>query len=134
MVQISKVAKSFKSKGNPLLDALYNKIRNSVDVNKYMKNNNIKAKDFNPDALEAKSLDDVLQYLKMGSNNYQNDLIGFLNDPSSITELLNVIKGNKVKKKNLGRLDQAKAGTSAGVGATGALLSLLMDEDEQNMY
>lgn len=134
MVQISKVGKNFKRKNDPLLDALYNKIKDSVNVNKYMKNNNINIKDFNPDSLEVKSLSDILQYLKMGVNNYENDLAEFIKDPSSINELLNVIKGNKVKNKNLDRLDQAKAGTSAGVGVTGALLSLLMDEDEQNIY
>lgn len=133
MVQASKFAKNFKRKNDPLLNALYNKIKDSVDVNKYMKNNDISIQDLDPNKLEAKSLGDILQYLKMGINNYENDLAGFIKDPSSINELLNVIKNSKYKPNNA-RLDQAKAGTSAGVGATGALLSLLMDEDEQNMY
>jgi hypothetical protein len=134
MSNINKIAELISQKqGNPLKELLYNKFGNFIDVGKYMHNNNIQG-DVPP--VDIKNFDDVVNYGRMGLNNFSHDLTGFINDPSSIKDTIMNIKDNPEYISEIlstQKADEAKAGLTAS-----ALLALLLgdslindEEDEE---
>lgn len=133
MSNINKIADLISKKGgNPLKELLYNKIQNSVDIGDYLRNNKIPRE--NVGSLKVKTLEDAINFGKMGANNYAHNLANFIKDPSSIKDVLNKITDNPkypqtyLSKK---RFNEAKAGTSASV-LLAALLSKLMSKEGED--
>lgn len=135
MSNINKISELISQKqGNPLKELLYNKLGNSVDVGKYMYNNNIQG-DVPP--VDVKNLEDAVNYGRMGLNNFSHDLTGFINDPSSIKDTIMNIKNNPEYISEIlstQRADEAKAGLTASALLALLLGDSLIGEDEEEMY
>lgn len=135
MSNINRIAELISQKqGNPLKELLYNKLGNSVDVGKYMYNNNIQG-DVPP--VDIKNLGDAVSYGRMGLNNFSHDLTGFINDPSSIKDTIMNIKNNPEYISEIlstQRADEAKAGLTASALLALLLGDSLIGDDEEEMY
>ena len=133
MSNINKIAELIsQKKGNPLKDILYNKIENSVNVGKYLRNNDIPRE--NVGHLGVNSFDDAINYGKMGLNNYAHDLAGFIEDPSSIKDAFNTLRGDPEAFISKRRMDEAKAGASSSVLLAALLANLLSEENPEEDY
>ena len=135
MSNINKIAELIGQKqGNPLKNVLLDKLNGSVNVGKYLNNNNIPRESVGP--IELKTFEDAVNYGKMGLNNYAHDLSNAIDDPSSMKDyLLQLLSKETDPEKVISRkrADAGKAGLS-----TSALLALLLneslDENEEESY
>lgn len=127
---LKELAKSGKSR--PVKDLLYETLSNHIDVNKYKRNNGIPRN--KNEKLVPQNFDDLLGLLKIGANNYLNDSIGAIKDPSTMKDtILALLGSNKINKYNSPltkrRMDMGKAGLTNSTLLTALLADKLMSED-----
>lgn len=135
MSNISKIAELISQKqGNPLKDILLEKLNGSVNVGKYLNNNNIPRESVGP--IKLQNFEDAVNYGKMGLNNYAHDLSNAIEDPSSMKDYLLQILSKETDPERIISRKRADAG-KAGL-TTSALLALLLNntlnEDEEESY
>lgn len=121
------------SKSRPVRDLLYETLSNHIDVNKYKRNNGIpRTKN---EKIVPQNFDDLLGLLKIGANNYLNDSVGAIKDPSTMKDtILALLSSNKVNKFNSPltkrRMDIGKAGLTNSTLLTALIANQLMNEDD----
>ena len=135
MSNINKIADLINQKqGNPLKDVLLDKLNGSVNVGKYLNNNNIPRESVGP--IELQNFEDAVNYGKMGLNNYAHDLSKAIEDPSSMKDYILQLLSKETDPERVISRKRADAG-KAGL-TTSALLALLLneslDEDEEETY
>ena len=135
MSNINRIAELIGQKqGNPLKDVLLDKLNGSVNVGKYLNNNNIPRESVGP--IKLQNLDDAVNYGKMGLNNYAHDLSNAIEDPSSMKDYILQLLSKETDPEKVITRKRADAG-KAGL-TTSALLALLLNgtlsDDEEETY